>query len=260
MEAPLDLKTTIQSVFTSTRNIEEQNQRGIEYDTFIENELKSIRQQSEALRTQYEKTIILPNGVNLLKEVAISQLAELPEEEKIPDKSPIVIQYNENQRTIEGNNVVLSGRHTDIGESGFVFPEKTVENNTSRLNCIIFISSTKIYVLDPGSFKGIKTRRRQSDRPLQDSFPNNRKLLIFDRNEFAVLDLAGEMIVLNPDPEKTCVVCWDSPRAMVFPCGHFLTCRNCSLAVVQCPTCRKTFDPRNVKMDVYNKTFNGSHQ
>ena len=38
---------------------------------------------------------------------------------------------------------------------------------------------------------------------------------------------------------KKCVVCWERPAVMIYPCGHLCACLTCSVqAGARCPYCR----------------------
>ena len=97
--------------------------------------------------------------MNIIKDATLAQIESLSEEERAADISPIRIQYNDELKTIEGINVILIGILSECGESGFVVRSR--KNPVSRVHCILFISSKYIYVMDPGSYVGIKTRRRE---------------------------------------------------------------------------------------------------
>ena len=42
---------------------------------------------------------------------------------------------------------------------------------------------------------------------------------------------------------RRCVICLENERVVIFlPCAHFSTCVSCSVAVKNCPLCRKTVE------------------
>ena len=43
------------------------------------------------------------------------------------------------------------------------------------------------------------------------------------------------------EEQKSCKICMDDVVCMAFlPCGHLVTCENCSRSLKSCPICRKT--------------------
>jgi hypothetical protein len=56
----------------------------------------------------------------------------------------------------------------------------------------------------------------------------------------------------DDDEDKTCVVCLDVDRELVYiPCGHFVSCKNCSTHIDKCPMCR-TFIKDKVTLEELN--------
>lgn len=47
------------------------------------------------------------------------------------------------------------------------------------------------------------------------------------------------------DEDRVCVVCTENPATMAFsPCGHAVTCGDCSPLVIRCPMCRSLIKSR----------------
>ena len=48
-------------------------------------------------------------------------------------------------------------------------------------------------------------------------------------------------VVIKNEEQKSCKICMDDEICMAFfPCGHLVTCENCSRSLKICPICRKT--------------------
>lgn len=45
--------------------------------------------------------------------------------------------------------------------------------------------------------------------------------------------------IYGDDTSDECVICFSSPKdSVISPCGHYMTCRECTLKCKQCPICR----------------------
>ena len=126
----------------------------------------------------------------------------------------------------------------------------------SRLNAIVFVQPSRIIVIDPGSFRGIKTiMRENANKSLEKSIPHRHKPLVFGRTEKFVLELGiGVSISFSP---KICIVCMDRPREILQVCGHYCMCRLCFLKLkkisMKCPICKKNME--NGKVTHQIKTY-----
>ncbi|KAK3275364.1 hypothetical protein CYMTET_16502 [Cymbomonas tetramitiformis] len=56
-------------------------------------------------------------------------------------------------------------------------------------------------------------------------------------------------------PARMCMVCLAAARAALLPCGHFVTCEECTLQLTQCPICRESFVFTDVTLGTYPQTF-----
>lgn len=120
----------------------------------------------------------------------------------------------------------------------------------SRVHLLVFpvFERQQILVADIASMHGFQVLSRSSSNPeLVVSSPGARRLGIFEWGETAVLKIGDCKIAFNP---KDCVVCFEQPRSVTFPCGHHVACQECvSRAIAQqnlpgehrllCFVCRK---------------------
>jgi len=115
-------------------------------------------------------------------------------------------------------------------------------HSCSRLQGIAFITTTNVIVVDPGSFLGIHTVKRSSDKDLVHSLPGQRRGLIFDRDESFELNMV-ESVTCTP---KICIICVSRPRMVKSNCGHYLMCTVCYDKVrrefIVCPLCKRRMD------------------
>lgn len=147
----------------------------------------------------------------------------------------------------EYNNedVILVGRY-----NGCSIMLPTNDLSTSRLHAMIFIFPRKgeIIVADVGSYSGIKTISRSSNKKLESSVPSKRQFLVFDMDEHVILQLGNVKFAINP---KTCVICLDRHREHTFDCGHHVTCSICSNVIRTCPICRAPIVGRKNELKIY---------
>jgi len=133
----------------------------------------------------------------------------------------------------------------------------------SRMHAIVLPFQDRLCVVDVGGKFGFRitersTRERDALAPSRDlaqdrSAPGARRVLLVEEDETAVLQLTGALsVVVNP---KTCVVCLDEPRRVVFAqCNHFVCCQSCAARLHEdpsperrrCPTCREPIGTRAV--------------
>jgi hypothetical protein len=125
----------------------------------------------------------------------------------------------------------------------------TPTRGCSRLHAVIYFIPElhKILVADMGSLTGIVTTKR-SKGELSSSTPLNRKLLVFDYDESAILKCGDETIMISP---KECVVCMNRPRNCELACGHYVTCNECATKLPnnKCCICRAPSQP--IKLNMY---------
>ena len=54
-----------------------------------------------------------------------------------------------------------------------------------------------------------------------------------------VPELIKPQVIFGDDDENECVICMTDAKDSVFsPCGHFITCKECSTQFDKCPICR----------------------
>jgi len=215
---------------------------------------KIMNEITDELRATYLEMIEKDTWQTDMVQAAINMV---PEDERLTESDSIetTVQYNGDSKTFNGNGVIIIGRMDGCQEQGFKMSDSTCRSGTSRVHCIIVPSKTCTYIVDLGSYRGIRTVRRGSDKDCEHSFPSARKLLMIDPNEFCVIDLAGEVVALFPT--KECIICMDKFRSYKFPCGHFSTCDECTnkLNPKLCPICRTPFNQSNIRRDMYTKTM-----
>lgn len=110
----------------------------------------------------------------------------------------------------------------------------------SRVSGIIIVDyrKGKLFIVDVGSLFGIKTKIRAKGKDCQHSVPYDRNVLMFDLGEQVVLQMGDAELALSPEEWKVCVVCYERPRNITFPCKHYCCCAECSLHLQVCPICR----------------------
>lgn len=215
---------------------------------------KILNETTDELRNTYLEMIEKNTWQTDMVQAAINMV---PEDERLTESDSVetTVQYNGDSKTFNGNGVIIIGRMDGCQQQGFKMSESTCKSGTSRVHCIIVPSKTCTYIVDLGSFRGIKTVRRGSNKECENSLPTERKLLMIDPKEFCVLNLAGEVVALFPT--KECIICMDKYRSYKFPCGHFSTCDDCTnnLNPKICPICRQPFNLFNLRRDMYTKTM-----
>lgn len=114
----------------------------------------------------------------------------------------------------------------------------------SRLALVIYIlyDYDLILVVNPGCIHGISVISIESE-PMSGKVVHKSKLcdsntLIFNFTDFVTLKVGGSesVLVLNP---LECIVCRDAIREIRLECGHYATCRACSVQLKSCPICRQ---------------------
>jgi hypothetical protein len=119
----------------------------------------------------------------------------------------------------------------------------------SRINTILLGCENKIYIIDFWSLTGTYVL---CDGISKFSTPNFRKSIICDINETLKIKIGETNIICNP-PE--CIICKSYIREIKFLCGHFVSCKECSMKINSCPICR---EPKRIDFDFdncYFKTF-----
>jgi len=189
-------------------------------------------------REEYLNIISKSNFLEILERISI---------EKMEDK-PVLFGHtfvvNNRQYDMEGCNVVTIGRA--YGNS-IVIEEASRVITTSRVNVLIFAVENRLAVVDPGCLTGIRTLARSGkffngeSIPCEDSLPEKRKNLYFQKDETFILGLGSPRnfdytkIVVGP---KMCCICFDKPRVFIGKCGHFTMCSDCANIITECPICR----------------------
>lgn len=130
------------------------------------------------------------------------------------------------------------------------------KGHISRLQCLVMrmkhiSSNTAFYVvIDFWSVRGTAFSEHYS-------VPHDRSILRIPDGSFTLLigakgllDGKFEEIHFNA---RECIVCNDALRTTIFPCGHCVTCANCTQTIMnsnhpRCPLCRTYVDhPTNIK-------------
>lgn len=200
----------------------------------------------EEIRSAYLEIIEHRNWRGMIIEIA-KRLQREVIPHAIPDHDFAVLMH-----------VTPSAKHPDVREKTIEVSDQVVTigrkygNNLeisthnielSRLHCVIFALMDKLVVIDPGSLMGIKTIERSSDARKINSLPDDRHVLVFNKNESFVLELAGLRITISP---KTCIICMERMRGVRFNCGHCICCADCSRYIIasdkRCPLCKKNIE------------------
>lgn len=192
------------------------------------------REETEELRSAYEKIIVMDNWDQQFADAAKLIIENLRKnKELIPVKNTTFSIAQSNQYFTFDKNYILIGRKPGCHVA---FPEDSY-NGTSRMHAMIFPlpELNMLIVVDMGSLSGILTQKRSSDKQLVHSFAKSRNVLIFDWNEVVILKMGSIEVGINT---KECVVCMTNPRSVTFGCGHNSTCDSCSQKLETCPICR----------------------
>lgn len=115
--------------------------------------------------------------------------------------------------------------------------------------CHVMVTATKdeLILVDPGSLVGVQTMKRSEDVLLEDSLPDDRRVLKFGHQERFVITLDSVMIGFNLDqgPEAECLVCMSQPIVeRLEACGHSVACPSCLNQLFICPVCRVLINGR----------------
>ena len=111
-------------------------------------------------------------------------------------------------------------------------------STVSRVYAFVFVTSTKIVILDYFSLGGTVCTSRSGNTSLPKSTSNDgRRPMIFDLNEAFTIKLSDRVTVKFST--RHCVICLTAPREMRFNnCGHGVVCNSCERSVEHCPICR----------------------
>lgn len=144
------------------------------------------------------------------------------------------------------------GRHPGCD---LVLTEFPHDRNCSRLHCVFYPlrSLNSILIVDVGSASGIYTLKRSNKhKDLVSSTPTHRRVLLFDWNEFAIVQLGDRKLILNP---RDCVVCMERGREVTLKeCQHCCCCSSCLVNLSECPICRVAINEA-ASSDIHCKTF-----
>jgi len=202
--------------------------------------------ETKKIRDEYMILIEKRDWKKLLMDVA----NKIKDSLKLTDssKNPIYLYtIQTNNKTYNLNKPIITIGRND--ECDVLLFDKT----SSRLNCVMFIYSQYIIIIDPGSLYGLKTKSRIK-KEKQHSLPNKRQPLVFDRNERFILEMGDEVVTFSP---KLCVICMNKPREMLSNCGHYIMCQSCfdniKLNNNNCPICRNILD--DGQKGLYIKTY-----
>jgi len=197
---------------------------------------------TEELRAAYEKIIVTETWNQQFVNAADIIIENLKKDKELIPITNTSFSISQEGHMYEFNNekYILIGRKPGCHVQFIDF----VNNGTSRMHAMVFPlpELNMIIVVDMGSFNGILTLKRSSNKQCVSSFPNSRNVLIFDWNEVAILKMGNLQIGLNT---KECVICMTNPRNVTFGCGHNATCDDCSQKIVDCPICRKNIIDKN---------------
>jgi len=191
------------------------------------------------MRAMYLKNIKKQNWMDFFCEFGkklMAKLENLDEDDKPLDNTPYSIGMD--GKTYElAKTIITIGRYE---KCDIVINRKNTAS--SRLNAIVFVQPSRVIIIDPGSFRGVRTIMRQNeDKPLEHSRPHRRKPLVFGRTEKFVLKL-GINLSVSFSP-KICIVCMERPREILQVCGHYCMCRFCFLKFkrtsMKCPICKE---------------------
>lgn len=59
-------------------------------------------------------------------------------------------------------------------------------------------------------------------------------------NNLGTTEKIKPQVIFGDDDESDCVICMGEKKECVYsPCGHFITCKGCSVRVDKCPICRE---------------------
>ena len=124
----------------------------------------------------------------------------------------------------------------------------------SRVHAFVFVTSTKIVVLDYFSLGGTVCESRSGSGILPKSTnTHGRRPMVFDLSEAFTIKLANNVTVKFST--RHCVVCLAAPREMRFvDCNHGVVCSACENIVTHCPVCR-VLTRRNVIASHCMKTY-----
>jgi hypothetical protein len=148
--------------------------------------------------------------------------------------------------TLEPNNTIIMGRYPDCN-----IKLDPTNRSLSRVQAIVFRTNTKIIVIDYWSLCGTRTVRRSGTGDLVSSIPNNRCPLIFDLDESFIIQCGdNDMLVNIHFSTNECVICMEAPSMVRYTCGHGVVCNTCSNSITDCPLCRCSIVPTEVKQSV----------
>lgn len=115
------------------------------------------------------------------------------------------------------------------------------DRDVSRLHALIYLlpEISKIAIVDVGSLNGI-IMTSSSDLSLK------RRTVMLDFDEFGKFCVGTIEFAVNM---KTCVVCFENLRDLMFDCGHYVACKECSNLLSNCPMCRKPIVTKKVRLE-----------
>lgn len=238
--------TTCKTITIDKEIIKELNQQmEEESDTLRKTYLEIFKVQNTILDDpDWWKRQFIEASTLLTKDIIISETTEQLDKSYLSDN-----EINIAERDIPGllksfkKDIITIGTHPGCD---YVFNSNERQHiRASRLHALIIITINKYIVVDMGSYTGIITKLRSSKKDKISSRRGDRNILIFDKSEISILQLGNREIIINP---KECIVCVNNPREVIFNCGHFVTCNNCSNKLDSCPICRS---PLYIKESLY---------
>jgi len=187
------------------------------------------------LRKEYEKTIELFNGFEILKNTYIKAAEEARENLEEFDSSQVyhvsVVEHDETKKTfkLKEKEVVVIGRlpKCDFNSSN---------NRVSRVNCVITIFNGRVMVFDFYSLFGTWIKQKVTlEGDNQKKFEKIQSVHKFNPGETTTL-VIGESEPQNNRysftkiyiSNRECMICYSNPRGITFKtCGHNTMCEEC---------------------------------
>jgi len=184
----------------------------------------------------YRAAMLITQG---MEEMEKQTVASSSSSSSLSSSTPFTIAHNSQLYPFEDKNTILIGRY--CGCDLYIDSVSCV----SRLHVMIFPipQINKYLVVDVGSLMGIKTLQRSTSNIKVDSLPNQRRVLIFDLDEVAELELGVVKICVNP---RECGICFEKPRECTLNCGHYVVCNTCRPLISICPLCRANITDHTV--------------
>jgi hypothetical protein len=211
---------------------------------------KTLRQTYEEVFDEYEKLLKNDDEIKITSEWWIKQFRDSGDllvkkfKESVDDQEkseqelkPVIIGYGDKLFEFDPTNksTIMVGR-----KDGCDILFSSV-SGCSRMHAIIYFipELNKIVVADMGSLMGIKTiQRSNTNKVVEHSTMINRKLIIFDYDESAILECGEQIVTISP---KECIICMNRQRDCRLACGHFVTCKGCADKIPhnRCCVCRQ---------------------